>query len=165
LATYQSAREHIGHARACSPKRSELSHERNTPRVRLALGHARTQPGAQHSSGMSHRMSCMSRRALRQGTDVNIVHDASDTHWQSLLQRPAFVRTHEAGARGVAGNNCCGPLRELPNGFQSLGRRTSPHSRGPIYDSATTRNSQARMCSSVCTRPFIVSPSSHMART
>jgi hypothetical protein len=43
-------------------------------------------------------MSCMSRRALRQGTDVNIVHDASDTHRQSLLQRPAFVRTHEAGA-------------------------------------------------------------------
>ena len=98
MATYQVAREHIGHARACSPKRSELSHERNTPRIRLALGHARTQPGARHSSGMSHRMSCMSRRALRQGTDVNIVHDASDTHWQSSLQRPAFVRTHEAGA-------------------------------------------------------------------
>ena len=107
--------------------------------------------------GRQPRFACTSRRALRQRTDSNVVHAASDTQWLSLLERPAFVRTH--------GGRCPVALREAPDGFQRLGRRTSARSRGPVYDSATTRHSQARMCSSVCTHPFMAPPSPHMART
>lgn len=44
--------------------------------------------------GRQPRFACTSRRALRQRTDSNIAHAASDTQWLSLLERPAVVRTH-----------------------------------------------------------------------
>ena len=51
-------------------------------------------PARGTARGRHPRFACTSRRALRQRTDSNVVHAACDTQWLSLLERPAFVRTH-----------------------------------------------------------------------
>jgi hypothetical protein len=159
-------RSHMGHARACLPKRAELNHERSTPRVRRARDHARAHSGARHSSGAApplclHVASCAPPKDRFECCACRIRHAVA------VAPRAPGVcpNPRRPVPCGVAVNKCCDPLREAPDGFQRLGRRTSAQSRGPVYDSATTRHSQARMCSSVCTHPFMAPPSPHMART
>ena len=84
----------MGHARACSPKRAELNHERSTPRVRRARDHARAHSGARHSSGAAPPL-CLHVASCAPPKDRFEYCAASDTQWLSLLERPAVVRTHD----------------------------------------------------------------------
>lgn len=155
------------HARACLPKRAELNHERSTPRVRRARDHARAHSGARHSSGAApplclHVALCAPPKDRFEYCACRIRHSVRSCR-SSSARRSSEPMT--AGALWRGRQQMLRSAREAPDGFQRLGRRTRTQSRGPVHDSATTRHSQARMCSSVCTHPFMVPPSRHMART
>jgi hypothetical protein len=154
------------HARACLPKRAELNHERSTPRVRRARDPcARTfRRAAQLGGGTPALLArCVVRSAKGPIRILCMPHPTLSGCRSSSARRSSEPMT--AGALWRGRQQMLRSAREAPDGFQRLGRRTRTQSRGPVHDSATTWHSQARMCSSVGTHPFMVPPSRHMART
>jgi hypothetical protein len=154
------------HARACSPERAALtttsaaSPAFAVPNFTRAHVQARGTARGRHPAFLACRVVRSAKGPIR---ILCMPHPTLSGRRSSSIRRSS--EPMKAGALWRGRLQMLHPLGEQPDGFQRLGRRTRPHSRASVYDSATTRHSQACMCSSVCKRPFIVPPSPHMART